>query len=143
MNVIMPVAMTTMHEDPELAANSAKTGERGLRVLQALSDISDVTANARAILAVAADDQSIKNNYSEDDDGASSDPKLIKVRSKRVRQGGFIEIRFYVVGPSHLGLLQLFCFFFQYWTDFFEKWGYKENQKKDIASAMTQLLQNA
>jgi len=32
--------------------------------------------------------------------------------------------------PSHL----------KYWTDFFQKWGYQDEQKKDIARAMTILL---
>jgi hypothetical protein len=72
MNVIMPVAMKTMHEDPELAANSAKTAERGIQVLKALSYIPDVSTNARAILAAAT------NETTKDD---ASDPKLIKVRS--------------------------------------------------------------
>lgn len=71
MNVVMPVAMTTMHKNPELAASSAKTGERGVRVLDALADIPEAQENAKAILAVATD---------QDDDTA--DEKLAKVRRK-------------------------------------------------------------
>ena len=58
MNVIMPVAMTTMHTDPESAARSATTAKRGIRVLQALllsssSDIPQLLHNVQAIWEVA------------------------------------------------------------------------------------------
>lgn len=28
----------------------------------------------------------------------------------------------------------------QYWTEFFEKWGYKEKQREDIKNTMNDLL---
>jgi len=53
MNVVMPTAMTTMHNDPELASSSSMTAKRGIQVLQALIDREDVLLNIQAILSVA------------------------------------------------------------------------------------------
>jgi hypothetical protein len=76
MNVVMPVAMTTMHTDPELAVSSAKTAERGIRVLQALKDIPEVLWNVQAILAVATDQTMLTTT-------TTLDPNLIQVRKQR------------------------------------------------------------
>ena len=43
MNVIMPTAMVTMHQDPEQSANSARTSRRGLQLIQALLSIKKNT----------------------------------------------------------------------------------------------------
>ena len=53
MNVIMPTAMVTMHEDESLSAQSATTAARGIKVLAALKGISEVEQNCQAIQAVA------------------------------------------------------------------------------------------
>mmetsp|Transcript_11065 Transcript_11065/g.22610 ORF Transcript_11065/g.22610 Transcript_11065/m.22610 type:complete len:96 (-) Transcript_11065:867-1154(-) len=57
MNVVMPTAMISMHTDPELSANAAKTAERGMRVLKWLEDKDEsVKTNCQAILSVATGD---------------------------------------------------------------------------------------
>lgn len=54
MNVVMPTAMTSMHTDPELSSNAARTARRGMRVLKWLKDKDDsVKTNCQAILAAA------------------------------------------------------------------------------------------
>jgi hypothetical protein len=57
MNVVMPTAMSSMHTDPELSANAARTARRGIRVLKYLQDKNEsVKTNCDAIRAVAAGD---------------------------------------------------------------------------------------
>ena len=90
MNVIMPVAMTTMHTDPESAARSATTAKRGIRVLQALllsssSDIPQLLHNVQAIWEVAGS----SSTTLEDDEAMTftSDKNLIKVRKEQKKPG--------------------------------------------------------
>jgi len=78
MNVVMPTAMMTMHEDPDLRAQSALTGSRGARVLEAIGNqigenAQMVLDNCRAIYAVAA---------ASEGDGSSVEAKedLMKAR---------------------------------------------------------------
>ena len=92
MNVVMPTAMVTMHQDPELAEQSKMTAARGARVLAAISGMDKVKDNCKAILSVATGN-------------GEADATLV-----------------------------------EYWTDFFEKWGYKEQQSKDIADAIESIL---
>jgi hypothetical protein len=73
MNVIMPTAMVTMHQDAEMSANSAKTAERGVRMLRALKDLPEVRENAQAILTVATN--------SSVEGGVNDDPELVQVGS--------------------------------------------------------------
>lgn len=95
MNVIMPTAMVSMHPTPELSAVSARTAERGIRILQVLCHkYPQVHGNVAAILAVA------KNSNEMEDT------------------------------PLH-----------QFWSQFFEKWRYKERQREDIISAMQKILE--
>jgi hypothetical protein len=71
MNVIMPTAMSTMHQEKELRQSSSRTAKRGLCVLEALAgQQNSVKENAKAILDVASD-------QSEEESDAS--PALIKV----------------------------------------------------------------
>jgi len=90
MNVIMPVAMTTMHTDEESAARSATTAQRGIRVLKALllsssSDIPELPENVEAIWEVARS----STTTLKDDEAVTftSDKKLIKVREEQKRSG--------------------------------------------------------
>ena len=53
MNVIMPVGMTTMHEDPDLAKSSEMTANRGKKVLQVLLDKNGTRVQCEAIRNVA------------------------------------------------------------------------------------------
>lgn len=54
MNVIVPTAMATMHEDPNFSAQSEQTATRGTRVLTALKAGNDPVENhCRAIVAIA------------------------------------------------------------------------------------------
>jgi len=98
MNVIMPTAMITMHEDEELSMQSQTTAERGLRVLQTLLSRGNTAQQCKAILAVA------KGNI----DGKIDD-------------------------DVDVGLVE-------FWIEFFDKWGYKELQKRDIEQAMISLF---
>merc|ERR1712046_173631 len=53
MNVVMPTAMVTMHQNEEQSASSKKTAQRGIRVWKALKTFPESIANAQAIRAVA------------------------------------------------------------------------------------------
>ena len=55
MNVIMPTAMTSIHEDPELKDCAKKTADNGLKILRLLKGESDVVNNCKAIYQVASD----------------------------------------------------------------------------------------
>ena len=62
MNVVMPTAMVSMHQTAELSAGSARTAERGIRVLQALCQkYPTVQRNIASILAVAKDSTEIED----------------------------------------------------------------------------------
>ena len=62
MNVIMPTAMVTMHQSDELSESSARTSERGIRIVKALiqfeneenkaENSNSVKSNVQAILKV-------------------------------------------------------------------------------------------
>jgi hypothetical protein len=93
MNVVMPTGMITMHQDPELSAQSKKTADRGVRLLASMKTDAEVQKTCNAILSVATNSQGQVDNDS-----------------------------------------------FQYWTSFFEKWGYLDAQKNDIASAIRSVL---
>ena len=56
MNVIMPVAMTSMHTDPVLSANSGKTAKRGIKILKAILDKPGTVEQCQAIYNVAKGD---------------------------------------------------------------------------------------
>ena len=76
MNVVMPTAMSSMHTDPELSANAARTARRGIRVLKYLQDKNEsVKTNCDAIRAVAAGD-----------DAENCDEERVEV-SRVMRQG--------------------------------------------------------
>lgn len=68
MNVIRPVVMTCWHTDPILKENSAKTGERGKKILTYLKGSINFEKNFEAIYAVASG-KSMEN----------ADEKLVKV----------------------------------------------------------------
>ena len=52
MNVIMPTAMTSIHQDEELKECAAKTAANGTKILRLLKGNEDVVNNCRAILSV-------------------------------------------------------------------------------------------
>ena len=56
MNVVMPTAMSTIHDEEELRQSSSRTATRGLSVLTAIAgEDPSVKSNAEAILNVAMD----------------------------------------------------------------------------------------
>jgi hypothetical protein len=57
MNVIMPTGMITMHQDPELSAQSKKTADRGIRFLASMKTDAEVQKTCEAIIAVATNSQ--------------------------------------------------------------------------------------
>jgi hypothetical protein len=95
MNLIMPTAMVTMHQDPELSNQSRITAERGLLILQSLSEIPVtqelVEKEYEAILAA-------------------------------------------LTGEAYSNTSKL-----MFWTQFFERWGYGDEQRKDITEALRRL----
>ena len=141
MNVIMPVAMTTMHTDPELATRSAQTGKRGIRVLQALSssssDIPQLQDNIHAIWEVASSSISTLDN--DETVSFTSDKNLIKVRDEQ-RRLDLLTYEIWCLFADTSSSRHIRIPLEKYWTEFFEKWGYKGEQRKDIANAMTPLL---
>ncbi|KAL3923226.1 MAG: hypothetical protein SGILL_001771 [Bacillariaceae sp.] len=98
MNVVMPTAMVTMHENAENSAASARTAKQGAALLKAVKDETPaLKENLRAIQAVA--------RVAKTGGKVNDDDRLLKT-----------------------------------WTAFFEKWGYQEQQAKDIEEAMNQIL---
>jgi hypothetical protein len=57
MNVVMPTGMITMHQDPELSAQSKKTSDRGIRFLTSMKSNAEVQKTCEAIIAVATSSQ--------------------------------------------------------------------------------------
>lgn len=94
MNVIMPIAMSTIHKQAELQINSHKTAVRALKILVALNYNPEVERNCKAIHAAATENKNI-----------DSEPSLV-----------------------------------EYWTKFFDRYGYQEQQRSDIADAMKAFL---
>lgn len=65
MNVVMPTAMSTMHNEEELRESSAQTAKRGLSVLETIAAEHDsVKSNAEAILCVATGKEADGIDYS-------------------------------------------------------------------------------
>jgi len=52
MNVIMPTAMSSIHQDDELKECARKTATNGIKILRLLKDEEDVVKNCKAILKV-------------------------------------------------------------------------------------------
>ena len=64
MNIIMPTAMSTMHQQAELQENSRKTAGRGVKILLALKSNPEVRRNAKAIHAAATGSEIFIENLS-------------------------------------------------------------------------------
>jgi len=76
MNVIMPTATASMHDDPLLAKSSRMTAERGTKVLLSLfEDIEAVRINCLAILCASCSLQGDENSLEE----SVNDPSLVEV----------------------------------------------------------------
>jgi len=52
MNVIMPMAMSSIHQDDELKECAKKTATNGIKILRLLKDEDDVVKNCKAITKV-------------------------------------------------------------------------------------------
>lgn len=116
--------MVSMHEDEEQSASSARTAQRGRRILQAFKTNAQVEENVKAILSVA--------NGGDDSD---QDASLIKVRACRlvgIRESCWISSQLCLFPRRQRS---------KYWTEFFTKWGYQEPQRADISKAMQEILQ--
>jgi len=76
MNVVMPVAMITMHQDPALSEASRMTAARGGRLLASVFGASpSIRSNASAIRAAANGGSGDTNKDSDSD--VDVDPKLV------------------------------------------------------------------
>lgn len=125
MNVIMPVAMTSMHEDVELSASSAKTAKRGIKILKALQDKPGTSQQCNAIYDVATGNVENKE-----------DQKDIKVSEMNEKFSKTCLVITVLIIPSTDP-----CYHkHKYWIQFFDKWGYKEKQKEDIQNVMAEIL---
>ena len=76
MNVIMPTATASMHDDPLLAKSSRMTAERGTKVLLSLfKDVEALRINCLAILCAACSLQGEENSL----EASVNDPSLVEV----------------------------------------------------------------
>ncbi len=65
MNVIMPTAMTSIHEDPELKECASKTADNGMKILRLLKGDSDAISNCKAIYQVSSDEVEVGDDLIE------------------------------------------------------------------------------
>lgn len=100
MNVVMPTAMSSIHQDAELKECASKTAANGKKILRLLKDNDDVIGNCRAITSVC------RGLSSSEEGGGSSG------------------------GDDH--------YLVEYWEKFFVNYKYKDEQKNDIAVAMSE-----
>mmetsp|Transcript_38965 Transcript_38965/g.81903 ORF Transcript_38965/g.81903 Transcript_38965/m.81903 type:complete len:255 (+) Transcript_38965:106-870(+) len=95
MNVIMPTAMQSIHQDAELKECASKTASNGKKILRILKGNDEVINNCKAISRVCEDAEK---------------------------------------GPEEEGTDNLT----EYWEKFFVNYKYEEQQKKDIALAVSE-----
>lgn len=123
MNIVMPTAMTTMHQDPEQSANSSMTAKRAIQLVEAL----------------------LINDEKEDDDD-----EILKEESRQLLHDNINAIlvvaeQYADVHPSSTTIEssnESSTLLVKYWTDFFDKWGYKKIQAIDIANSVRTVARN-
>jgi len=102
MNVVMPTAMISMHEDKSLSAASKVTSIRGTRLLKSTMKFSpSIKKNVHALLEAA------------------------------------------VVTTTTATIVSSSSSLIEYWNKFYDKWGYEDKQKEDIATAMKEILSSS
>jgi len=102
MNVVMPIAMISMHEDKSLSAASKVTSIRGTRLLKSTMKFSpSIKKNVHALLEAA------------------------------------------VVTTTTATIVSSSSSLIEYWNEFYDKWGYEDKQKEDIATAMKEILSSS
>lgn len=76
MNVVMPIAMITMHQDPALSAASKLTAARGIRLLGSVMEASgSIKENLSALLEAATKAEPTSD---DDDDDDEDEKELVK-----------------------------------------------------------------
>ena len=97
MNVIMPTAMVTMHADRTQSESSARTAQRGIRILKSLLGSSDKTCagcvleQVRAIQTVAT---STSETSSKSADGFGKKSKAVQVSSYHIWESLYLQFAF-------------------------------------------------
>ena len=132
MNVIMPTAMSSIHQDPELRECASKTAINGKKILRLLKDSEDVKMNCNAISSVCTGDSS------------GADEKLVQVSGMMDILKGYSRTRNCFIlrelCSTIFGISKSlpFCFFaiLQYWNKFFVNYNYEAEQKEGIANAI-------
>ena len=123
MNVIMPTAMSSLHEDAELRECASKTAVNGMKILRLLKDDDDVMMNCKAIVSVCRGTV----------DGAED---LIEVSS--VKSSAYLRpIRSYLLKNLIFHTFVVYSHH-QYWNRFFVSYKYADKQKEDIALVMSE-----
>lgn len=122
MNVIMPTAMSSIHKDAELKECAAKTASNGKKILSLLKGNEVVVSNCKAILSVCQDAGS---------KDASGD--LIEVS---LRVFDFTYLSYLRLCKSDLISFDILSL--QYWEKFFANYKYEDEQKTDIAQAISE-----
>ena len=134
MNVIMPTAMSSLHQDAELRECASKTAGNGLKILRLLKGNEEVVRNCKAIMIVCQ--------------GTGEGPEdeffevMIQVSASCLL---FLVNLFFSCTVPHVVNLTFLCLIFnvssvihQYWNNFFDGYKYGEKQKEDIATVMSE-----
>lgn len=129
MNVVMPTGMITMHTDPQLSQASTQTAQRGQRILQCLANM---TTAATTVSSTEKEEEEEGDN--EKVDSSNSIAQMVqrhcraigKVAKTKTGEHNNDEGQ---TTPDDAQLVD-------YWTSFFEKWGYQTQQCHDIAAAI-------
>lgn len=122
MNIVMPTGMITMHTDPQLSQASAQTAHRGKRVLQCLANMNMATT---AVSPTEEEEDSFNNII----------PQMVQRHCRAIAKVAKTKTgdnKDDSEGDAATVDAQLV----DYWTSFFEKWGYQTQQCHDIAAAI-------
>ena len=124
MNVVMPTAMQSVHKDAELKECASKTASSGKKILRLLKGSDDVTSNCKAILRVC---------------------QGVDELSKEERTDDLVEVSLWCTALHEIlihcctSFRQIGVFsIFQFWEKFFVNYKYEEQQKNDIALAVSE-----
>jgi hypothetical protein len=123
MNVIMPTAMSSIHQDVELRECASKTAVNGIKILRLLKDSDDVTMNCKAIMSVCRG----TGDGSED----LIEVSLSSGMALRRHSASFMF-------PNPTFLKSSVYSTHQFWNRFFVGYGYADKQKEDIALVMSE-----
>jgi hypothetical protein len=123
MNVIMPTAMSSIHEDAELKECASKTAVNGIKILRLLKGDSAVTMNCKAIMSVC-------RGTGE----GSEDLIEVSLAAALLCLNVVFCISEYNLSTKSSSILSPH----QFWIKFFVGYGYADKQKEDIALVVSE-----